>query len=278
LTTRRVHRSVSGLRLFQKCPAAWEQKYVQGLHMPSGVHAIRGQGPHAAVAHNLSQKITTRVDLPLEEVLAVAAETVATGFRGEVHLTEEERTIGIRNLEAKAKDTAVAMTRFHHLRVSPHMRPLAVEREIRVRPDPRLGLPEVVGRPDLVTEGGGPGLEDLHDHKTKEASPREGEEHYEQGLTMYALLFHSKYGHLPRTVSLDFLVARGHRVEFYHRPSTRSMDDLRGMVTALQKAEASIQAGAFPPTDPSNWWCSEKWCGFWNRCPFVAGRRRREGA
>jgi len=32
---------------------------------------------------------------------------------------------------------------------------------------------------------------------------------------------------------------------------------------------AAIKTGIFPPTNPDSWWCSEKWCGYWDDvCPF----------
>jgi hypothetical protein len=54
---------------------------------------------------------------------------------------------------------------------------------------------------------------------------------------------------------------------------------LRGVMTAVdvQHAERvaagvarSIAMGHFPPTDPGNWWCSERWCSMWGHCRGLA--------
>ncbi len=35
---------------------------------------------------------------------------------------------------------------------------------------------------------------------------------------------------------------------------------------------AAIRAGVFPPTDPTAWVCSPKFCGFWDRYRGCAGQ------
>jgi len=267
----RPHRSVSALKTYQRCPAQFGFKYVDGIPDRSGVAAVRGQGPHAAAAANYTFKKQSRRDLPLDAVLEVAADTVRAGFAGGLYLTPDERDVGVKVLRDRTVDTAVAMSRFYHLRVAPHVRPLYVEHTFKVTP-PESVLPhDVVGRPDLITDA-----HHIVDFKTKEAEPRPGEEHHEQGLTMYALLYHAETAILAPKVALSFLVRRPSGVVSHHyRESTRTMDDLGGIVRAMQRADAGIKAGAFPPTNPDNWWCSEKWCSFWETCPFVAGRRQR---
>ena len=34
----------------------------------------------------------------------------------------------------------------------------------------------------------------------------------------------------------------------------------------IKGAANGIRAGVFPKTDPANWWCSDKFCGFWSMC------------
>ena len=38
----------------------------------------------------------------------------------------------------------------------------------------------------------------------------------------------------------------------------------------------SIEAGIFPPTDPTNWACSPAYCGYWSMCPFGGGSGKKE--
>lgn len=269
MAEQRPHFSVSQIKTYQRCAKRWEFKYVQRIPEGKGPPAIRGLALHAGAAHNFRQKIETRRDLRLSEVLDVAAQEVEGQFAGGVYLTAAEQTVGVSHLRARTKDIAVAMTRHYHLRVAPKIQPVLVEETIRVRPGGKLLKRDVLGRLDLYTRD-----DRLIDNKSSEREPREGEEHREQGLTMYALLFHARYGRLPREVGLEYVSGRTPvSVHHSYRASTRTMADLRAMVQKLVHTERAIDAGAFPPTSPDNWWCSERWCSYWNICPF-GGRGR----
>lgn len=270
--TERPHLSVSSARQYVRCAAQWKMQRVDGMTLASTVPAIRGTGVHQGAAHNYRQKIETGRDLPLREVTDVAVESVEVGFAGPVHLSDDEVDVGIRLLRDRAKDQAADMARAYHLRTAPHVRPVAVEEMMRVTPDPDILPVDVVGRVDVIDD-----QDRVRDIKTKEKPPREGEEHGDVQLTMYALLFHAQKGRLPSAVGFDVVQQHGTapaRAEW--RPSHRGIDDLKAIVARLQQVQGSIQAGHFPPTDPGNWWCSNRWCGFWNICPYVAGNRRRD--
>lgn len=257
--------------MHQRCEVQYRFRYEEGIPGGAGIHGIRGSGFHAGTAHNFRQKIKTRRDLPLREVLDVAAESIDLAFKGEVYLTEEERSIGIAPLRGKVKDLAVAMTRHHHLRVAPFVQPALVEETIKVTPHKAVLPRPLVGRIDLVTTE-----DDLLDDKTVWREPQEGQEHVDQQLTMYAMLFQAKTGRLPRNVGFDYVYGSNrHSLHHVRRLSKRDHVDLKAMVETLQTVEASIKTGIFRPTDPTSWACSEKWCSYWHICPFVRGGRRR---
>jgi hypothetical protein len=51
--------------------------------------------------------------------------------------------------------------------------------------------------------------------------------------------------------------------------STRDAADIEQLKGRMALTLAAIQTGVFPPTNPDNWWCSERWCGYWDGiCPF----------
>lgn len=263
----RPHRSVSSLRQHERCPAQWKMQRLDGLTMGKGVRMIRGIGAHEAVAHNFRQKIGSGRDVPVDVVTDVAAEVVDAEFGGSVHLTREEETVGLRVLRDRTRDVAVSMTRAYHLERAPHVRPVAVERTYTVRPDPAVLDVDLVGRVDVVDDAGR-----IWDVKTTEA--RTPEPRGDLQLTMYALLYQAATGRMPTAVGFDVVRQKGTAPASTERVSTTpTHDDLTAMVARLRETERSIRAGAFPPTDPANWWCSEKWCGFWRVCPYVAGRR-----
>jgi hypothetical protein len=69
------HISHSQVSLFDKCELAWFLKYVRGIIKPPTVHMILGQAYHKSLATNLSQKMITGVDLPVEEIISCFEDT-----------------------------------------------------------------------------------------------------------------------------------------------------------------------------------------------------------
>ena len=266
--------SFSELQLRTRCGHLHRLRYREKLRIPVGIAAVRGTGVHAAAAHNYRQKVETRRDLRTLEVEGVAAEAVAAGFAGELHLTVDERSVGIKLLRGRMIDVAVEMARAYHNRVAPFVQPLYVEELIRLRPHPDVLAVDLVGRPDVGT------VDTVRDIKSKEKEPAPGDEHADDQLTIYAALHKAKTGELPREVGFDVIAApkRGAARDTpttTWRPSTRTVEDMRALVAKLGEVYRSIQSGADPPADPTSWWCSPKWCGAWEQCPYVAGRRAR---
>jgi hypothetical protein len=47
--------------------------------------------------------------------------------------------------------------------------------------------------------------------------------------------------------------------------TARSREGLRMHLNTIGNIAKAIRADAFP-RNPTGWWCSEKWCGYWGRC------------
>ena len=132
----RRHISYSELKTRKRCGHLHRLRYREGMRLPMGVAGIRGTGLHDSAAHNYRQKVSSRRDVNVGEVENVAAESVWGSFAGEVHLTHEERSVGLKLLRGRIVDVAVGMARAYHHRVAPHVQPAYVEELIRLRPDP----------------------------------------------------------------------------------------------------------------------------------------------
>jgi len=257
--------SVSALQMFQRCPQQYEFRYVKGLKIPPGVSQIRGRGFHAGVAHNFRQKVATRQDLPIDEVAGATADEVEIGFAGEVFLLPEERGVGISKLKGQAKDQAVRMTAVHHEKIAPKIQPALVEKPITLRPDPGKFPINIMGILDLTDE-----QDVIRDNKTASKTPNQDAAEKSQQLTMYALLFRALTGRKEKAVALDTVVltAAGN-ASISLQESIRDGGDIEVLKQRLEVTVSAIQSGIFPPTNPESWWCSEKWCGYWDGvCPF----------
>lgn len=269
---KRRHRSVSQVRLYQKCPAAHRFKYEEGLPGLNSLRQITGSSVHEASAVNLRQKVDSRRDLPVSDVLDAARDDVHSRFRGSLYLNADEKSVGLRALEGRAVEQAVSMSRKFHNAAAPFIQPLYVEQMIRMRPNPKVLDFDIVGRIDLADRS-----HRVRDIKTKLDKLMPGTEHTDLQLTMYYPLHKAKTGEYPSAVAFDVVAQKGNDPATYqHYPSTRGVHDVKALVQTLKHVDDAILAGRYPPTDPANWWCSDRWCAYWATCPFVAGLRRRQ--
>jgi hypothetical protein len=61
--------SPSQCKTFVDCPAKWAFRYLERLPDPQTGNLALGRAVHGAIADNYRQKIATRENLPVEEVL-----------------------------------------------------------------------------------------------------------------------------------------------------------------------------------------------------------------
>jgi predicted RecB family nuclease len=56
--------------------------------------------------------------------------------------------------------------------------------------------------------------------------------------------------------------------------TTRTHQDVFALYSRVNEVWKAIQREVFTPTDPDNWWCSHKYCSFWDVCEY-GGRNGR---
>ncbi len=261
----RDHLSATALQMHQRCPKQYEFRYIEKLIIPPGVAQIRGRSFHQGVAHNFRQKIETRSDLPVDEIQEATADSVDAEFAGELFLLPEERSAGLSYLKGRTKDEAVSMVCLHSKEIAPAVQPILVERRITLKPDKDKFPAEIVGYLDLVDE-----QDFIRDNKTSKKTPPKTAAETSQQLTIYALLFRALTGRKERGVSLDTVIrTEAGNMSVNIQESKRDSADIEILKKRMGISLASIKTGIFPPTNPDNWWCSEKWCGYWDGiCPF----------
>jgi hypothetical protein len=109
----------------------------------------------------------------------------------------------------------------------------------------------------------------IRDTKTSAKSPNEDVAHTSEQLTGYALASHVIDGKLPDVVALDYLVDLKRETKNVTRESTRTMGDVGVFLNRFANAVNAIKSGIFIPTKPDDWRCSQKWCGYFNICPYA---------
>jgi hypothetical protein len=141
----------------------------------------------------------------------------------------------------------------------------------------RVGL-DFAGEQDIVEQDGETLI--VRDTKTSGKSPTKslmdgssqpGIADDSDQLTGYALASHVIDGKLPDFMVLDYLVRTPARHDLKYIPTktTRDMNDVQVFLNRFANAVQAYKTGVFVPAKADWWGCSEKWCAYWDRCPYA---------
>lgn len=155
------HVSVSNLIRAMRCPEQYRRHYIKGLREPRSGAMLIGSAGDVAHEANFRQKIDTRRNMPLPDVLGVAAEAfdaeVAEAGLAEIEWDGDPRSIKGRKAAAgKALDVAVACTESYYVARAQFVQPRAVEAPFELElpgiPVPLVGRIDVIATPRRIIE------------------------------------------------------------------------------------------------------------------------------
>lgn len=257
--------SISAMDMLSKCGEQYRRRYIEKERIAPGVAAVVGRGVDASVNRNLTAKIETAELLTVDEVESTARDQVAHDWgTAEISLSTEERELGVPTVRAASIDKAVRLSGLHATDTAPTLNPTKVQRRWRIElPNYPMDLTGVTDIEELTT---------VRDTKTAAKSPRENEAELSDQLTLYALAMKVLDGTAPAKVALDYLVDT--KVpKAVTRESTRDLDDFHVMLRRIETAENAIDRQIFVPARQSDWWCSARWCGYFQTCPYARHRK-----
>lgn len=240
--------SASSLSTFLRCEKQWEYAYVYAIKRPPNVRMVIGVAAHEAVETNYQQKVKTRLDLPVEQVV----DAFADAFE---RMTEEVEEDPVESM-GQAKDSGVLVVEKYQELVAPTIQPLFVEQEIQFEID----TVPYAGFIDLVDDTGR-----VRDLKTTKRKPS-GRHDYALAMTGYAVGYRQLTGKVETGVTLDYIV-RTQKPYYYPAASEGPISD-EGIATfakVLSGVSERVQRGIFLPTGLNNSACS--WCGYQAICP-----------
>lgn len=113
----------------------------------------------------------------------------------------------------------------------------------------------------------------IRDTKTSGKPPAPGAAFTSEQLDVYSLASLIYEKKLPDAMTLDYLYQTPKKKQTKYRPmpTTRDMDDINVILfrfaRAVHRWKTAEKSGDFAPANPNDWWCSEKWCGYFDRCP-----------
>lgn len=263
----RGYLSVSQATTFLKCPHQWYLRYVEGKASKPNARMFEGINVHRAVEEVLSFKATAGKLPPLQ----LALDTFSDAFEETKPLIEdwEDSTPG------RSKDSGILITRTHYQDVAPAATPIYVEKSFHiVVGDNKLPLfgkidsiQLKVNNPEEFDPAAGKTASNLDKriHDLKVTSDKWGKDDIKNDLQMaiYA------YAEGIPDVTVDQLVkGRGKtpRPRYERAADIITSRDAAHAIDVMSGVAKQIGAGIFPKTDPSNWWCGEKWCSMWYNC------------
>jgi RecB family exonuclease len=243
--------SASSVQTFLRCGQQWFFAYVAGVKSPPTLKQARGIAVHKAVEVNMLQKLTTRVDLPVDDV----ADAYVTAYdEMSPEIEEDKHKVG------EYKDTGVQLVKLHTKVIAPEIQPKWVEQPIQFSLN---GIP-FSGQVDLLDE-----MDRVRDTKTTAQKPRG--ESYILNMTGYALAYRQLTGQVETDTILDYLVATK---KPYYIPVVAGgpVDDnqIIRFANVVESVHGAIEAGRFVPNGLTSGACD--WCGFRNICPAYERR------
>lgn len=298
---RKPRYSPSSLGMISRCGVQYEFRYVEKIKEAPAAAPLGGRAVHGGIETNLRHRQQEGTEAPREMVAEAVVDRLRDEFadaeevHGGVLFNEDEIEHGTDKVQGILLDRSVALAELHRTAVAPELRLLepyerngkavtGIEQSISIDAGPF----DIVAVLDVMTSD-----DQIRDCKTKIRTagqsrsptvPREPEQRNMQ-LATQDLVFRGFTGATPKRVSLDFLVdlapkkekGRGYvardPVVKPHSRAPHTQGELQVLLNRYQKLHEVAQSGIFTPADPGAWCCSERWCGYWHRCPYGSGNR-----
>lgn len=262
------HISPSQISSYLRCGEAYRRRYVKGDKLPPAIAAVKGVSVHKSAEHDFRQKIQTRQDLKKEEILEVASATFDEKIKHEgVMLQPEEEARGKTIVMGEAKDSTVRMAELFIVggkttpAIAPKYQPVEVELKQKIVLE--NSSHDLLGIVDMIDEN-----KKIVDLKTTSRTMNQDTVDRMDQLTFYSMLYRAKNGSDPAGIvienTVDLKVPKVETIETF-----RSMDDYAPFINRINAVVDAINKGIFTPTDPTNYQCSVRWCGYFNSCAYT---------
>lgn len=260
--------SASSVNTFLRCGRMWYFAYVAGIKVPPTLRLIRGIAVHKAVEVNMFQKLTSKEDLPVDDVLD-AYDTSWNTEAADGLLIEES----VKESPGEAKDKGYELVQLHHEKVAPNIQPLWVEQPVQftingIPFSGQIDLAHEVPNLDPDPEAEAMGLE-IVDTKTTARKP--SGDSYLLNMTGYALASRQITGKKESNTRLDYLVAVK---DPYYLPVSAggptSDAQIERFANVVESVAGAIEAGRFVPNGLIGSPPACSWCGFRKICPAFA--------
>jgi len=242
--------SFSGVSTYLKCPKQYYFRYVEGRKDIPAIALMEGSSHHTAFEKNNRHKMEKSKDLPAKTITDIFMSSLRDRVKSEEKFDWGE----------DSEDTLFRRAKVWHSdyvnRIAPSIKPEFVEekfeKEVEVGKFPFI----LSGVPDLVYSG------KVSDYKT--TSPY-GYTNRKREINDDLQLSYYSFATKCKKVENICLVKKA-TPEIGVISSVRSKANIEWALQVAKAVLVNIQKEAFGMTNPTNWWCSSLYCGYWKLC------------
>lgn len=238
----------SAINMWLKCPRQYMYRYMMGLKLQPKSALTVGIAFGDGVDHNMIQKVETKKDLPVADVL----DAYSTAFDKRSPETDWDG-----DDPGEQKDMGARMLKTFQEKAAPNINPKTVQESFRVETDAGYALG---GTFDVTEEN-----HLIRDQKTSKQEYAEDAVNTEVQPAVYSFAYEAKRGVRP---DFAFDVVTKHKKEPRYQLVRGRVSDIQTqqLFEAINIMHSQIQRGEFQYAPSGAWWCSKSWCGYWSQC------------
>lgn len=261
--------SASALEQFEKCGVLYEFVHLRGLRQPPGIAVLKGRAVDKARSATLLEKASGELP-PAEKHIQLAADEAEAAIQEEF-IVDEDMSVDV--AKGKLKDAAVKMAATDYETFIPGIVPF-------VDDEPWVQKKIVINASDHTLVA----ILDCFDAnrniielKTSSSTYRPTQKVFDLhpssggfGIGLQALFYEMvlRLNKTPASMTRAQYLWEGggkiHPIELSHHFGPKPPFDV--LIRRIERMIRAHESGVFHPAPRGAWWCSKKFCGFWDMC------------
>lgn len=280
------HLSPTKLGTWLTCGMRAYYSYVCGIKVPPSGALFRGSRCHEATAWGYVQKVETGRDAREKDIVDYYVARFDERMKEEEILWEDEQPTAVR-------DRGIEGVRIYRRSRMLGVQPATVEGRafveqcievpgealdlIQPRRDGRVWDKSLIVIPDLVAldgtqKNGGPKRVVVADVKFRARGATDFEARQSIQLAAGHLAVSALEDFAPSDVVLDTVKILKTKAEIEPQREPFGRERHVAFLRVAEDVTRAWEADIFPPRT-GGWWCSPRYCGYWDRCPYGGGER-----
>jgi len=239
-----THLSWTQLNMLWRCPRQYEYRYVKEIILPPTAFVFLGGSIHIPLEKNYQQKVESKQDLPLNDILDIFSDSWEKREASEIQEVNWED-----KPEAQLKDLGVELITLYQKRIAVNTQPLAATYRIEKPVDENLTFISIL---DLLLD------------QTKIADIKVSA--YRMGRKVDQDMQPTAYAYaLGTPIEWDYHTLIRTKVDIEIEKTKRTQEEIDWFANSLTHWHKQIQSGIFPPR-PGDWQCQPEYCGYHILC------------